>query len=205
MALLFWKLKGRGKDAWDEWDYNTHGKVHLKKCMTFFVLCFTKDDPEDFVEEQSLMGKLVTLLKSDNPDQQYLVSCSFESPSNWLTLTGFLWIMENLENLQLTHRQKTILYAGPLTPRNNFLFVPNQLPNLFARWLGMTRLLPTNWLHCGGMGHAKPSGSSIHHFVSFDVERICFLIFGHCSHGQPNNNMQFLPVGFFSVSRFTLI
>ena len=79
------------------------------------------------------MGKLVTLLKSDNPDQQYLVSCSFESPSNWLTLTGFLWIMENLENLQLTHRQKTILYAGPLTPRNNFLFVPNQLPNLFAR------------------------------------------------------------------------
>ena len=44
------------------------------------------------------MGKLVTLLKSDNPDQQYLVSCSFESPSNWLTLTGFLWIMENLES-----------------------------------------------------------------------------------------------------------
>lgn len=79
--------------------------------MTFFVLCFTKDDPEDFVEEQSLMGKLVTLLKSDNPDQQYLVSCSFESPSNWLTLTGFLWTMENLENLQLTHRQKTTLYA----------------------------------------------------------------------------------------------
>ena len=98
LALLCWKLKGRGKGAWDEWDYNTHGKVHLKKCITFFVLCFTKDDPEDFVEEQSLMGKLVTLLKSDNPDQQYLVSCSFESPSNWLALTGFLWIRQNLES-----------------------------------------------------------------------------------------------------------
>ena len=98
LALLCWKLKGRGKGAWDEWDYNTHGKVHLKKCIAFFVLCFTKDDPEDFVEEQSLMGKLVTLLKSDNPDQQYLVSCSFESPSNWLALTGFLWIRQNLES-----------------------------------------------------------------------------------------------------------
>ena len=97
-ALLCWKLKGRGKGAWDEWDYNTRGKVHLKKCITFFVLCFTKDDPEDFVEEQSLMGKLVTLLKSDNPDQQYLVSYSFESRSDWLTLTGFLWIMENLQS-----------------------------------------------------------------------------------------------------------
>ena len=44
------------------------------------------------------MGKLVTLLKSDNPDQQYLVSYSFESRSDWLTLTGFLWIMENLQS-----------------------------------------------------------------------------------------------------------
>lgn len=31
------------------------------------------DDPEDFAEEQSLMGKFVTLLKGDSPDQQYLI------------------------------------------------------------------------------------------------------------------------------------
>ncbi|PFX32322.1 vacuolar protein sorting-associated protein 35-like [Stylophora pistillata] len=31
------------------------------------------DDPEDFIEEQSLMGKFVTLLKGDSPDQQYLI------------------------------------------------------------------------------------------------------------------------------------
>lgn len=41
-----------------------------------FILFFSliKDDPEDFAEEQSLMGKFVTLLKGDSPDQQYLVS-----------------------------------------------------------------------------------------------------------------------------------
>ncbi|XP_015750716.1 PREDICTED: vacuolar protein sorting-associated protein 35-like [Acropora digitifera] len=32
------------------------------------------DDPEDFVDEQSLVGKFVTLLQGDTPDQQYLVS-----------------------------------------------------------------------------------------------------------------------------------
>jgi len=31
------------------------------------------DDPEDFAEEQGLMGRFVTLLYSDNPDQQYLI------------------------------------------------------------------------------------------------------------------------------------
>ncbi|XP_065675413.1 vacuolar protein sorting-associated protein 35 isoform X2 [Hydra vulgaris] len=31
------------------------------------------EDPEDFAEEQGLMGRLVTLLYSDNPDQQYLI------------------------------------------------------------------------------------------------------------------------------------
>lgn len=35
---------------------------------------FLQDDPEDFAEEQGLMGRFVTLLYSDNPDQQYLVS-----------------------------------------------------------------------------------------------------------------------------------
>ena len=42
------------------------------------VFCLVKDDPEDFVEEQSLMGKFVTLLKGDSPDQQYLVSLQIE-------------------------------------------------------------------------------------------------------------------------------
>ena len=32
-----------------------------------------KEDPEDFAEEQGLMGRFVQLLYSDNPDQQYLV------------------------------------------------------------------------------------------------------------------------------------
>ena len=54
-----------------------------------------------------------------------------------------------------------------------------------------------------GMGHAKPSGSSIHHFVSFDIERICFLI-GHCPHGHPNNNMQVLTRGLFFFLYHTL-
>ena len=41
---------------------------------TSFCFSLIKDDPEDFAEEQSLMGKFVTLLKGDSPDQQYLVS-----------------------------------------------------------------------------------------------------------------------------------
>ena len=39
-----------------------------------------QDDPEDFIEEQSLMGKFVTLLRGDSPDQQYLVSFLFFVP-----------------------------------------------------------------------------------------------------------------------------
>lgn len=30
-------------------------------------------DPEDFAEEQSLVGRFIHLLHSDDPDQQYLV------------------------------------------------------------------------------------------------------------------------------------
>lgn len=30
-------------------------------------------DPEDFAEEQGLMGRFINLLKSDNADQQFLV------------------------------------------------------------------------------------------------------------------------------------
>ena len=47
--------------------------------MTFnlFLCHLMQDDPEDFIEEQSLMGKFVTLLRGDSPDQQYLVSFLF--------------------------------------------------------------------------------------------------------------------------------
>ena len=31
------------------------------------------DDPEDFAEEQGLMGRFIHLLYSDDPNQQYLV------------------------------------------------------------------------------------------------------------------------------------
>lgn len=34
-------------------------------------------DPEDFAEEQSLVGRFIHLLHSDDPDQQYLVGSSF--------------------------------------------------------------------------------------------------------------------------------
>ena len=34
----------------------------------------TPPDPEDFAEEQWLLGRLVHLLKASTPDQQYLVS-----------------------------------------------------------------------------------------------------------------------------------
>lgn len=30
-------------------------------------------DPEDFADEQSLVGRFIHLLRSDDPDQQYLV------------------------------------------------------------------------------------------------------------------------------------
>lgn len=41
-------------------------------------------DPEDFAEEQSLVGRFIHLLHSDDPDQQYLVgSLSFRA-QNWM-------------------------------------------------------------------------------------------------------------------------
>ena len=32
-----------------------------------------EEDPEDFAEEQGLMGRFIHLLVADDPDQQYLV------------------------------------------------------------------------------------------------------------------------------------
>ena len=37
------------------------------------LFCSLKDDPEDFAEEQSLMGRFINLFHADNLDQQYLV------------------------------------------------------------------------------------------------------------------------------------
>lgn len=37
-------------------------------------------DPEDFAEEQSLVGRFIHLLHSDDPDQQYLVGSFYSAP-----------------------------------------------------------------------------------------------------------------------------
>ena len=59
--------------------------------------------------------------------------------------------------------------VGPITPRNNFVFVRNRLPNLFAGRPEMTRALPAEIGSIkGGVGHATPSGSAILYF--FDGE-----------------------------------
>ena len=44
--------------------------VQHKNAKQIFLF---KEDPEDFAEEQGLMGRFVQLLYSANPDQQYLV------------------------------------------------------------------------------------------------------------------------------------
>ena len=68
---------------------------------------------------------------------------------------------------------------GPTTPRNNFVFVPNRLPSQFTRRPEMTGPLPTKiGAIKGGIGHAKPSGSSDGRY---------FLI-GRYPYGQPNKN-----------------
>ena len=68
----------------------------------------------------------------------------------------------------------------------------NQPPNLSARRPEMTCPLPSKISHIEvGMGHAKPSGSSIHHFVFFfdiHVDSTHFLI-GCCPHWQPSNKV----------------
>lgn len=45
-------------------------------CSWCVVLCL-QDDPEDFVEEQGLMGRVVNLFQADAADDQYLVSRTF--------------------------------------------------------------------------------------------------------------------------------
>lgn len=47
-------------------------------------------DPEDFADEQSLVGRFIHLLRSDDPDQQYLVSNWCFSMSVLSELSQFL-------------------------------------------------------------------------------------------------------------------
>ena len=55
-----------------------------------------------------------------------------------------------------------------MTPCNNFVFIPNGLPSLFAKRPEMNCPLPPKISPIeGGMGHTKPFGSSACHFVLF--------------------------------------
>lgn len=47
-------------------------------------------DPEDFADEQSLVGRFIHLLRSDDPDQQYLVGDWCFSMSVLSELSQFL-------------------------------------------------------------------------------------------------------------------
>lgn len=40
-------------------------------------------DPEDFAEEQSLVGRFIHLLHSEDPDQQYLVGPAFNTTGKY--------------------------------------------------------------------------------------------------------------------------
>ena len=42
-----------------------------------------EEDPEDFAEEQGLMGRFIHLLGSEDPDQQYLVGIEFGNKFWW--------------------------------------------------------------------------------------------------------------------------
>jgi hypothetical protein len=49
--------------------FNELGPVEI----ILLVLCARSEDIEEFTEEQSLMGRLVHLFKTDSADQQYQV------------------------------------------------------------------------------------------------------------------------------------
>lgn len=48
-------------------------------------------DPEDFAEEQSLVGRFIHLLHSDDPDQQYLVGFFFHCTLNYCRFSQIPW------------------------------------------------------------------------------------------------------------------
>ena len=50
--------------------------TEVHRCLNLFDICLIvfQEDPEDFAEEQGMMGRFINLLQADNADQQYLVS-----------------------------------------------------------------------------------------------------------------------------------
>lgn len=55
-------------------------------------------DPEDFADEQSLVGRFIHLLRSDDPDQQYLVGdwCFSMSSALWMVTELALLTVQDL-------------------------------------------------------------------------------------------------------------
>jgi len=89
----------------------------------------------------------------------------------------FLQLPRRLTTLSnIEFRSSFRVDIGPITPGNKIVFVPNLLPNLSARRPEMTRPLPAQIGPIEAeMGHAKPSGSSVRHFVFFRHRRDPFL------------------------------
>ena len=52
------------------------------------------EDPDDFTEEQGLMGRFINLLQADDADQQYLVGeLSKILVDNYRTLLSFIYLL----------------------------------------------------------------------------------------------------------------
>ena len=87
------------------------------------------------------------------------------------------------------------------------MFVPNRIPNLFTRRPEMIRPLPAKIDTIqGGMGHAKPSGRSVRHFVFF-LHRQGGRHFWirRCPRRQPNNEPTQEGFGDFPEEDSTLV
>lgn len=72
-------------------------------------------DPEDFAEEQSLVGRFIHLLHSDDPDQQYLVRSlsSFTHSFHHLTEKGIVILF--LKKSIKMHCCQVLLICGKST------------------------------------------------------------------------------------------
>lgn len=77
-------------------------------------------DPEDFADEQGLVGRFIHLLRSDDPDQQYLV----RNISQYMVIAKLglhialsAWVSKTavLENRELTATSEPCLNLGAQT------------------------------------------------------------------------------------------
>ena len=93
---------------------------------------------------------------------------------------------------------------GPITTRNDFVFVPNRLPNLFARRPEVTRPLTAKVGPIeGGNGTCKASWEFRPPFCLFLTERIYFhFLIGRCPHGKPNNILILLDVAYGKIHSY---